>query len=455
MTRKCFNRIAALMSAVVFSMVFPVGPATARGAEPRQQPTYTIPEYNAFQECQQEKDLPGKLRCLDSFSAQFPNSTLMQYVYQLYFQAYFQSKNYPQAIAYADKFAALGSKVDQGALLQAVQTRVQAFTLSFDPKAADASDQLMKERDAAIQGAKLLEQFPKPANSTVSDQDFAAQKKPGLAFFYAAAGFADFELKDYPTAVQALESALTNNPTDAVSEYRLGLSYLAMDPPQSLDGFWALARAIDLKVPQADDVQKYLRAKILAYEQPNCESLADAQLSELLQLAANAQDRPATYSIPGAADLSKIAQASTILTVISDLQAGGDKAKMTWLAICGAEFPEVVGKIIDEKKGDASVDFLVFFGATQEQVQAATTANMDVKVWTAAPPAGSTAGQVTPQPDALRLQKDDAIRFSGTLVSYDPSPFLLHWDQVRVDPTIIPAEEPGKHHVTHKPAATQ
>ncbi len=216
-----------------------------------------------------------------------------------------------------------------------------------------------------------------------------------------------------------------------------------------------LARAIDLKVPQADDVQKYLRAKILAYEQPNCESLADAQLSELLQLAANAQDRPATYSIPSAADLSKIAQASTILTVISDLQAGGDKAKMTWLAICGAEFPEVVGKIIDEQKGDASVDFLVFFGATQEEVQAATTANMDVKVWTAAPPAGSTAGQVMPQPDVLRLQKDDAIRFSGTLVSYDPSPFLLHWDQVKVDPTIIPAEEPGKHHVAHKPAATQ
>lgn len=449
MKRKCFNRIATLLSAVVFCMFWPARPAAAWGAQQAQQPSYTIPEYNAFQACQTEKDLPGRLSCLDSFSTQFPNSTLMQYVYQLYYQAYFQQKNYSKSIFYVDKLAALDGKVDQGALFNALQTRVQAFSAVFDPKAAGATDQLTAERDAALLGTKVLGQLPKPADATMTDQEFADKKKPYFAFFYAAAGFADFELKDYPTAVQAFESALTNNPTDAVSEYRLGLSYLALNPPQSLDGFWALARAIDGKVPQSDDVQKYLRAKILAYEQPTCDSLADAQLNELLQLAANAQERPATYSIPSAADLQKIAQASTILTVISDLQAGGDKAKMTWLAICGAEFPEVVGKIIDAQKGDGTVDFMVFFGATQEQVQAATTANMDVKVWTSAPPAGGTASQETPQPDVLRLQKDDEIRFSGTLASYDPSPFLLHWDQVKIDPTIIPAEE--KHHVAHKP----
>ncbi len=255
MTRKCCNRIATLMSAAVLTS-FCMGPAAARGARQAQQPTYTIPEYNAFQACQTEKDVPGKLSCLDSFAAQFPNSTLMQYVYQLYYQAYFQQKNYPQTIAYVDKLAAMDGKVDQGALLQALQVRVQAFSASFDPKAPDATDQLTKERDAAIQGAKLLEQFPKPANATMSDQDFAAQKKPGLAFFYSAAGFADFELKDYPTAVQAFESALANNPKDGVSEYRMGLSYLALNPPQSLDGFWALARAIDMDVPQKDDVPK-------------------------------------------------------------------------------------------------------------------------------------------------------------------------------------------------------
>jgi hypothetical protein len=253
--------------------------------------------------------------------------------------------------------------------------------------------------------------------------------------------------------VNAFKAALTNKPDDGVSAYRLGLAYLAMNPPQALDGFWALARAVNLKVPDSDKVKDYLRAKVLAYEQPGCDAQVDAQVSEMLQLAANSPDRPATYTIPSADDLNKVRQASNIITVISDLNGGGDKAKMTWLAICGAEFPEVVGKITDEQKTDASIDFMVYTGATPEDMQAATTPNMDVKVWIAPKPAGSTpapaaagaqaATPIPPQPDVVRLSKDDGIRFSGTLVSYDPSPFLLHWDQVKVDPTVIP-EAAGK-----------
>ena len=105
---------------------------------------------------------------------------------------------------------------------------------------------------------------------------------------------------------------------------------------------------------------------------------------------------------------------------------------MTWLAICGAEFPEVVGKIIDVQKTDATVDFMVYTGSTPEDMQAATTANMDVKVWLTAKPAGAppaggqaAATPIPPQPDVVRLAKDDGIRFSGTLVSFDPSPFLF------------------------------
>jgi len=222
---------------------------------------------------------------------------------------------------------------------------------------------------------------------------------------------------------------------------------MAMTPPQQLDGMWAVARAIDLKIADADKVKDYLRKTIVNYEQPTCDSLVDGQLNEMLQLAANSPDRPATYTIPAAADLLKIAQASTIVTVLQDLSGGGDKANMTWLAICGAEFPEVVGKIIDVQKSDAYVDFMVYFGSTQADVEAATTANMDVKVWTAPNPAATAAtSDIPPQPDVVRLEKDDPIRFSGTLVSYDPTPFMLHWDKVKVDPTIIPEKGRGPAH---------
>jgi len=412
------------------------------------KPAYTIPEYNAFQAANSEKDPAAKLKDLDDFVAKFPNSTLLQYVYQLYYQTYFQQKNYPKTIEYADKLIAMDS-VDLSVRLQASLARVQAFPAAFDPKAANASDQLTKQRDAALNGAKLLQQLPKPAPAAgaapMTDEQFNEGKKPALAVFNSAAGQADLQLKDYPAAITAFKTTLGFTPTDAGTEYQMGLAYLAMTPPQSMDGFWALARAIQMKVQSSDKVKDYLRAKILAYEQPTCENLVDAQVSELMQLSASSADLPASYSIPSSADLQKIAQGSTIVTVLADLSGGGDKAKNTWLAICGAEFPEVVGKIIDEQKTDSSVDFMVFFGATEDEVKAATAANMDVKVYTAAPPP-SPAGQTapTPQPDVVRLAKDDGIRFAGTVTKYDPSPFMLYWDGVKVDPTIIPEAEGKK-----------
>jgi hypothetical protein len=78
-----------------------------------------------------------------------------------------------------------------------------------------------------------------------------------------------------------------------------------------------------------------------------------------------------------------------------------------------------------------------------------------VKVWTAAPPPGAATEKVTPQPDVARVQKEDEIRFSGTLVSYDPSPFMLHWDMVKVDPSTIPDKAGAAKKPARKPAAKQ
>ena len=361
-------------------------------------------------------------------------------MYQLYIKTYTDLKNYPKAIEYADKVMALGDKVDAGGKLQALQARCQVFPYAYNSKAADAADQLAKERDAAQQGAKLLADFPKPAGATMTDEQFAEQKKPGIAFFQNWAGFACQQLKDYPCAVAAFKAVLALTPTDAVASYRLGVAYLEMKPPQSLDGFWALGRAINLKIPDSDKIKDYLRRQILAYEQPGCDALADAQLNELLQLSANAPDRPATYTIPSADDLNKIRTSSNILTVLADLKAGGDKAKMTWLALCGAEFPEVVGKIIDVSSGADFVELKLYTGATPEEIQAATTANLDVKV--------------VGQPEASRLQKDDGVRFSGTLSSFDPDPnFMLHWDKAKVNAEDIPATKGGGKKAGGKPAA--
>ena len=440
------KRIVVLGAALAFAFAA-ARPLMAQAAPAGQQPAYTIPEYNAFQAAQAEKDPTAQVKDLDDFVSKFPNSTLLQYVYELYYQAYFKQKNYAKSIEYADKLIALDDKAELPRRLAAVQARVQLFGSVFNAKAPDAQDQLTKERDAALLGLKLLPDIKK-TNPNVTDD----QIKQLTASFENAAGFADLQLKDNAAAAEAFKAVLAASPTDGATSYRLGLAYLNMAPPQAMDGFWAIARAIDLKMQGADKVKDYLRSRILAYEQPGCDSQVDAQLDEMLQLAMNSPDRPATYAIPSHDDLSKISQSSTIISVIGDLSMSGDKAKQTWLAICGAEFPEVVGKIIDEQKSADHIDFLVFTSASADEMQAATMPNMSVRVYTAAP-AGSTTAQVTPQPDVERLSKDDEIRFSGALVSYDPSPFLLHWDSVQVDPTIIPEKGGAKKPAAKKPAA--
>src|SRR3984885_15116635 len=400
--RKFLGIIAAL--GVLIALSLSAQPAAAQDqADANKAPAYTMPEYNGFQACHAETNAQMRVKCLDDFVSKFPNSTLMPYVLQLYVQSYNELKNYPKTIDYADKPA--------------------------DP------DQLNKARAAAGEGLKILSTIPKPANLT--DDAFAEQKKGPTVLFNYTAGSASFMLKDFPSAIQFFKAALAVNPTDAITNYRLGLAYLQSAPPQPLDGFWYLARAVNQKIPDDAKVKDYLRKQILAYEQPGCDSLVDAQLDELMQLSANAPDRPATYTIPSADDLKKIQTSSNILTVLTDLKGGGDKAKMTWLAICGAEFPEVVGKVIDVTPGTDSVELHLATGATPEEIEKATAANLDVKV----------VGQA----EAAHLQKDDGVRFSGTLASYDPDPaFMLHWDKAKVNPEDIPAEK-GKH-TPHKVA---
>ena len=439
MIRRCLITHAILLSALVWTGLLARPIATRAQAQDQGKPTYTIPEYNAFQAANAEKDPQARLKLLDDFVAKFPKSTLNLYVYQLYVKTYTELKNYAKVIEYADKIVA-DDKADTATKLGALQSRCQVFPYAFNAKAADAADQLTKERDAALEGAKLLEAFAKPANATMTDVEFQKQKEPGIAFFQNSAGFACLQLKDYPCSIKAFKAALAITPADAVASYRMGVSYLEMKPPQPLDGFWALARAINLKIPDSDKIKDYLRRQILAYEQPGCDTLVDAQLNELLQLSANAPERPTTYTIPSADDLNKIRTSSNILTVLADLKGGGDKAKMTWLALCGAEFPEVVGKVIEVTPGTDFVQLKLYTGATPEEIQAATTANLDVKV--------------VGQPEAARLDKDQGVRFSGTIVGFDPDPnFMLHWDKAKVNPEDIPTEKGGKKAPAKKPAA--
>lgn len=412
--------------------------AQDQGAGAKQP--YTMAEYNSYIAAKGVTDPAQQIKALDDFVAKYPNSALLVYVYPLYIQAYSQLKNYPKVIDAADKVISLGDKEEPGVRYQAYYARAFAYN-NLPPNDPTVKDQAAKARQSALDGLKVLNELKKPDN--MSQADFDKQKQqPAILFNYTAANAA-MTLKDCAGAVDSYKAVLTLTPDDAVTNYRIGQAYMCENPPDQMDAFWYFARAVTAKTAnpaQANQVKSYLRKLIANYQQAACDNLVDAELNELLQLAGSSSDRPASYKLPSAADLDAARKDMTIASVIADLKSGGDKAKVTWLASCGLEFPDVPGKIIDVASSTDSVELKLAFVTSDAEFQAATVPNMDVKV----------AGQ----PDASRLEKDNPVRFTGTLVSYDPDPnFMLHWDKAKVNEEDIPKEKEKKpvRHPAKKP----
>lgn len=438
------RRVAGL--AIVAALCLILG-STARAQAPAAQDSgtgkqpYTIAEYNAYQACAAEKNPAPLVKCLDDFASKYSGSNLLVYIYPLYYRAYAQLKNYPKVIEYADKLTALGDKAEAPIRYEALYFRSLAYT-SAPPKDTepDAKEKATKARDTAIAALKALGELKKPEGS--SDDDFANQKKGPTILLNFTAGNASMTLKDAAAAIGYFKAALALDPDDPVTNYRLGQAYQATTPPQMMDAFWSFARAVTAKranETQAKSVQAYLRRLIAGYQGGNvCDNLTDAELTELLQLAKSSADRPASYTLASNADFDAARKDMTIASVLTDLKAGGDKAKITWLASCGLEFPEVPAKVIEITPGDI-IDFKLAFVTSEAEFDAATTANMEIKV----------AGQ----PDAARVEKNSAIHFTGTLASYDPDPaFLVHWDKAKIKDDDIPKEK-GEKPKPKKPAA--
>lgn len=401
------------------------GQAPAGGQDSTKQP-YTLVEYNAEQACAAEKVPATQVKCMDDFVSKYPSSALLIYVYPLYVNAYNQLKNPDKVIEYADKTVALGEKVDAGTRYGVLYARALAYaTLKPDAQAAGAA----KAREACTAGLKALDEVKKP--DTLSDDDFKKQKLQPTILFHFTCATAAMAAKDYPGAVESYKAILALNPDDLSTNYNLGKVYMAMAPPQQMDAFWYFAKAATSKnatQAQMAQVKKYLRSLVANYQGGNvCDSLTDGEMNELLQLAGSSADRPSSYSLPSATDISAIQKDMTIASVFTDLKAGGDKSKLTWLAACGLEFPEVPGKVIGVTPGDPIL-LKIAFVTSDAEFDAATAPNMDVKV--------------VGQPEAARVEKDSAVHFTGTLVAYDPDPaFFLHWDKAKVKAEDIPKEK--------------
>jgi hypothetical protein len=437
-----FAGVAALcliLGSGISAKGLPLQAPAAAGQDPcsGKQP-YTMAEYNAEQAAAAEKNPSQQVKMLDDFVSKYPNSCLLLYVYPLYYQSYQQLKTWPKVIEYVDKLDALGDKVDAPTRFPALNARAVAFT---SMSATEQPQYAKSAQEAAVKALKALAEIKKPDN--VAQADFDKSKEPYIIFLNGTGAQASVVLKDWQSAINFYKAVLAVKPDEPVTLYSLGRAYLALTPPQTMDGFWYVARGAASKSAtqtQAKQLKDYLRKLISNYQQAACDYLTDAELNELLQLASGTAERPASYSLPSSADLDAARKDMTIASVVADLKAGGDKAKVTWLAACGLEFPGVPSKVIEVVPGASETDPIVFklaFVTSDAEFDAATTPNMDLKV--------------IGQPQAKRVEKDSAIHFTGTLVSYDPDPaFMLHWDKGKINEEDIPKEKAPPKRPTRK-----
>jgi hypothetical protein len=103
----------------------------------------------------------------------------------------------------------------------------------------------------------------------------------------------------------------------------------------------------------------------------------------------------------------------------------------------------VPGKLIEVASASETVQLKVAFVTSDAEFDAKNTPDMDVKV--------------VGQPEAAKLEKDNPVRFTGTLAAYDPDPtFMLHWDKAKVNAEDIPKDKekkaPKKRPATKKPS---
>src|SRR5260221_7442667 len=273
---------------------------------------------------------------------------------------------------------AMGDKLSPAERYDAHYVRAYAFNAiqNPDPETAKAA------RAAALAGLKVLDQLPKPDGE--DDAKFAGEKKQSLIVFNGTAATAGMAAKDYAGAIESYKAVLALAPDDLVSNYKLGQAYMAVAPRQPLDALWYFARAATSKSAteqQSKSVKSYIRKVIANYQGGTvCDTLTDAEMNELLQLAPNSVDRPASYKLFSAAELDAARKDMTIATVVTDLKAGGDKAKVTWTAACGLEFPDVRGKIIEVVGGPDSTELKAAFVTSGAEFEAGTTPNMDVLI---------------------------------------------------------------------------
>jgi len=201
MSRQNFTRLKwigfACLAAAVSILVLP---RCVAAQDQRQNAPYTSVEFSAYKAVRDEQHPPKKFALLDSFIAEYPNSTLLASVFHEYATTYLVVGNSRESIEYIDKFLAQLENINPEMLPEGMFGRDQRLDgLYFRTRAyleGGCSDTVFQTpeayrqaRDAATEGLRLLGGWnERPRN--MKDYEFQYLKNQAGVRFSAAARIA-------------------------------------------------------------------------------------------------------------------------------------------------------------------------------------------------------------------------------------------------------------------------
>jgi hypothetical protein len=216
-------------------------------------------EYNAYMAALNTPEPVQKAAAMVAFVAKYHDSVMHIDALEQAMAAYQQAGDQAKVEATAGEILKL-SPDNVRAL--AIVTFLQRHRATKGDKGA------LKEVGAnAERGLKALETWPAPDG--MSDEDFKKLRGQMADIFNGAAGFAALKAKDYATARGYYLKSVSIDPANMQDVYQLAIADLQAKPLE-VDGFWYIAKAINLASAQKDEtaqenITNYGQAKYRRY----------------------------------------------------------------------------------------------------------------------------------------------------------------------------------------------
>jgi tetratricopeptide (TPR) repeat protein len=228
------------------------------GSAPNAQSTQKVikdpAEYNAYIVALNTQDPAAKAAAMEAFVKQYPASIVKIDALEQAMAAHQQASNVAKVQSIA------------GQILEIEPDNVRALAILAFLKRSQATPQSVGEaRVLAQKGQRALLAWTRPEET--SEADFKKLRNQMADIFYGAIAFAALQDKNYPTAHENYLEAIAIDPSNLQDVFQLGIAALEMDP-MDVNGFWYLAKAINLAQGNAagqKSIQDYAKAKYKRY----------------------------------------------------------------------------------------------------------------------------------------------------------------------------------------------